>query len=705
MNDYSKYKSFICYRRHSAILEYGSASTALADFIKSQEEGECGQNLGEMFYEETATCNYKNVIVPIMKTVDAFIICICPGFFDRTINKYRELGGDMEAFRIYAEKEDVPYLEISEALKYDMNFLPVYVDCTRGRERVSAYDYVGKNLSILEEIFGDSFDSLIHKTNIPVAEYSFDDGALLFTKDLEKRVTTYFTDNYMSPSERENILKPVISRLRMYYDNLVTDDPDSNIDEFLPIEKNEPDISAYRRILSKYDGVYHISSAYINGVRCMKDANSSKNNHEKFTGAGFEDVNNYCHIEANDYVYWPVEFFGEGTSKDGVSICALCFGALMLRHYLRSDEEMMLKVLGSRSTLDPFDLGGDQDAETLKKKVSGALTLLMTFRDYEDFSWMSEWRFSEKLKKGTVNQTTLSISTILSLGFLEPDTVPKGCNRSETILNRFLYIMGSVEWLRSQCVTRFKREKGYFWAGNIEGSPTGSIALTTFSFDVYMKLLRDVQNLLTNEAELVAPYAEKLREEKKRLMDDIKCILAYLSWYAKESTVKLTSVDKRAICDCARAMRSLTDFASAGDMFDAPRLSEGCRRTAAAIFRRIYALSDDDILGCLCTEDMNIITEGAVSDQTERYEHCGHLITIDSLIKASAALNKDELGVSASQLKRRVSDLMRKFTDRYALDGGVHYKSEWSSHFPIYALYYYRTAVYDLYKYFYERFY
>ena len=110
-------------------------------------------------------------------------------------------------------------------------------------------------------------------------------------------------------------------------------------------------------------------------------------------------------------------------------------------------------------------------------------------------TWPSTWEFNNKADEsigveGTTNQTTLSLSTLMSCGFLAPDIPQK------YLKARYDYIWESVDVLLDWGVSRISDRRVTGWRYTPESHNGTALLPTVFVFDTLCKLRQNILELI-----------------------------------------------------------------------------------------------------------------------------------------------------------------------------------------------------------------
>lgn len=134
------------------------------------------------------------------------------------------------------------------------------------------------------------------------------------------------------------------------------------------------------------------------------------------------------------FIAWPVFL---GSDFDEINICAVNFGALVL--YERNSYSANQNI-----------------SSDVKRYIKAAInTLIVTnIQNVENGKvfryWPTHIDFTDRVEAGTLNQTTLSLSSLLRFGFLEPEFSVEGISITEDqLINRYKFIISNINWILS----------------------------------------------------------------------------------------------------------------------------------------------------------------------------------------------------------------------------------------------------------------
>lgn len=717
-----KYTAFFCYRRYNKDDGYAdarlAASVNTAAYIFGHWENlrrdlPRGEKLGDALFEEQCSSVCYAELDNIFESIEYFFVFICPGFFDRILSDFSACGGSYEDMRAYAtEHGNIPYLEIDKALDSGRcRICPVFIDC--GDDHVN--DYLTSNESTLARAFGgrERWNRLVHITNPPRFTYwDRDPGYNRLPCAYYDSMAGFFgaapTQKAGGTQSAREIMNSCWSGVQSIQSHFLTSDETMNAAIILNTEKNETDWNAYNRFRNKNPDIYYIPEGYIDGVKAEYTTGDEKS---IYSGKGFSEVKSKCGLfigeepgKHSPYVYYPIDWcqINDSSKRTDISICAICFGALMLNHYRDIDRGFLEK-----NELSIDDAMNDTE---IQEKINGAMNLLLTLRDYEKFCWMSGWNF-EYGTSGTINQTTLSISTLLGCGFLKNNfAAPEGWEREEQCFCRFLYIKDSMHWLGDLSINANQPLGGRYWASESTGGarPMPNTTLTVFCFESFMKYARTLAELINTKKDAREEHIKEWMSEFEYAREKLEGALKFLcSRYSNP----ISDEDMQKFCDRIMVLRAVTQYyihrgsiyGCCGKEHRSPYLTEEALDLIRKNSPLVYSKTDDYILGCEPKENLPVIPVGNnLYKTTESYEHCGNLLYIDTLIKIASTVDDCKIyDVSPIDMRDKAVNLLKKYCDtdkEYDRIAGVGAGGE--RHYPIYSAYYYRMAVSDCQKYF-----
>lgn len=422
------------------------------------------------------------------------------------------------------------------------------------------------------------------------------------------------------------------------------------------------------------------------GEDCVTDTYMLRRNPSKYflpsmflkTGDEYCDL---CTIDETDFVYWPVDISSNEEKKEKkFSICAICFGISILYNYLKTQE--------------------GEWVEQIKSMVNGAIRTLIVLRSPEEKTWPSIWDFEEKnMVEGTINQTTLSVSTLLSCGFL-------GVEDSKTFKERYNFILESIRPLSENKVTRrivsgmFSGKTSVSW-GYMFGSKTSAFLPTAFAFDTLLKFR---QNILTriNEFEEDSDFTQSMKEHVEEIDAVLKGVIRYFK-EKQRADGGFQIQNKFSITHTSKIIKSLTLYLLAYEEQDEyyavaeGMVQKGLKLLYELDIERIFNLEAHEKLEkfSYSNGDRPEETSDMLRNQGEEYEHCSELLYLAALLKA-AELYQDQ----KENYLKKTDEVLSKFRKLYVQDEDLFFVKGKRKElkYPIYALYNYRLVVADFLK-------
>lgn len=452
----------------------------------------------------------------------------------------------------------------------------------------------------------------------------------------------------------------------------------------LDFKKNEPDFYAYERIKKEYSPnipaeIYCLPTSYINGVNYIKGKKTG-------AGKGFKDYAKLCDLDKKyGYCYWPVELDPSvNPDADNISICAICFGTMLLRSWIKSDRGIYLKYND--------DLDENLKTDKHLKTIFGAINLLITLRDYEKFGWMNNISFKEGSVPCTINQTTLAISTLLSCYFLGVSDTKNSdianelldinyysSDFSKVFMNRFYYINQSIDWIYNK--SGGSDSYCYFY-GN-ESKKLDSVSLTVFVFETTLKYVKSLLYALKKDAEKKIDH-DIILDCVRLSCSKLKSLIAYFNRKGKYGSCTITN-------EC-RILKALCEFCLSKDDYSS-YIDQSIFDKALIEIKYIYSMVKDYNIDKFKEDELEIYEYFNYINETktEKYENCSEFIYLDSMIKYEMLLGKND-----DQIKKINEDffwinenMINEQPFVYACGHNEKLKN------PIFALYYYRMVVFD----------
>ncbi len=695
-------KTFICYRKKPDISCDGAKF--IYDLIengdlKSKFSTALCEDLDHV-HERFDRPGYEKHI----SEADFFIISICEGFFDDLIEKYQKFNenrsrilgscSEQEASkqmdllkRQFFNDANIAYQEIACALAKTKKIYPFLVFESEDKlkdhddhkmaffmdnEHYEMAKYAVKDL--LSEYGVDNPDlvgEIFHQTNVPKIVLEKGKEAEPCTYGKEMLINNFLGERIKRPYDKSALFSALKEHIEFIDDTIFAH---ANM---LKCINNEPDAAAYYDLeLDQDDHYFCITNAFINGVNYLREKYGAD---ELGVGRGFSEVKDACgafpsedeNRRNDEYCYWPVEMSErrELNPKE-IHICAICFGAIILNNALKTETQ-------------------EERRKNYRKCINGAMNLLLTLRNYKDASWIHSWNFGEKddvkSKEGTVNQTTLSISTLLTCGFLD-------CQNEEQLKKRFLYLYRSIRWLD---------EKGKGTGDNvrawrlIDNQVKTNLSLTLFSLDVYDKYHEKLSDSSIKDDSAIADIKNVIE----------KSIIAILRGFSIERHLLDAPTNLRDVLKLSKLLKSLCGS------YNTINSIKGTTEEDRAIIN--WALdAGKQALTWLSKVDLNWFDDIKSDDimesfpfnnknkdgETEKddYENCLELLFVDAVFVAVKTLE------GMPEVKKAAVDkayhVLWTYICKYVKAESESYlsiKGRKTENPPIYAYYYYQMVIND----------
>lgn len=138
-----------------------------------------------------------------------------------------------------------------------------------------------------------------------------------------------------------------------------------------------------------------------------------------------------------NFISWPVFL---GTSSEEINICAVNFGALSLSER-RKNNEVGITVSTDSTTAAYINAAINTLVVTNLKEEKGGTTYRY---------WPTRIDYTNKSETGTINQTTLSLSSLLRFGFLDMKSkITQTEITYDQLLARFKFVIDNINWILS----------------------------------------------------------------------------------------------------------------------------------------------------------------------------------------------------------------------------------------------------------------
>lgn len=726
MSQEIKYKSFICYRGKlgGARMEYAPSedvATMLAQWINENEnldvypalfEAKC--KAGEVTYDAEGIDKF----MPGMKRVFAVI---CPDFFREIIDKYNEALEEMN-------KEDA-FLHLVRSLQSDKNQNIYYFELKRAFEEGGEDNNIvcpivvrnglrsptlnNREGELIIRLFGKKMHELIRGVNPITFNYECIRGTLSNDPRWNEGDKAEKTVKELEMIPEVAALKKAIIGVCDTVETarsgfFTTNDIMGDLQKCTQTISNNQLPKSVRGSQSKnhfyasnpniiYDPVFirHRNPPPPFLAKCMVDE--------------FNRKKQELGLSSDNFGFWNVDF-SPGQRFDGISVCAVCFGTLILQHRLMKDGD----IFGCT--------GLDSVAEKrFTDNMNAGINLLIALRNPYLKTWPSSWIFSDDKvdREGTVNQTTLSISTILSCGFLSRKNQPD----DKILKARYEFVWESVEQLISGGISYYDYNDavcngwGYGIIPSLESCDNGDgeidselamTAFTVFVFDTFLKLGISTGKLMERFSE-DKEFLLVLQERKNIIDYNIRCILYYFKdrQNKDDGAFSRSSVGNRSssLTHTAHVTKSLFSFLN--DYFIGEQESEIARlilaKTAPYIVGRVKEMRKRGSFTISDFERFEIdeeIKAAYGNKNMDQYEHSSEFIVAITLMKIAKAMPEYKkeavscinwimniyLGPNSKKIVRNGATLLVTGSQERELP------------YPIFYIYYYRMMLHDYMK-------
>ncbi len=733
----TRFNSMVCYRRKSKANPYFEASENIAGLINywicTEEElapirpvlfEEVVQTKEELRYNE-------NGIKEFMPKVKRVFFVMCPDFFEEILDRYEDqeitsrTDRDSELFRGFINavaNNSIIYNETKYALSgykeagRRLYNIPIAVNGVRPLK--------ANAIAKLNVVFGKDFDYIVGLTNPPMLEYS----EIKHCFDGKRR---WFE---MSESERRALVEELerercIKELKQNFIAHLLERPRDEIDREKFAQKLRADLKSCAATtqanVNPYTGSKHQSFSaedpriIYDPIKAYFEPNSPPFPQlAKCLVDSFREKRESLGLASSNLSYWPLDFnLSENSAVRVINTCAICFGSLIINHRLGKDRS----VLNEPEAHDPLTRSRRERAEQeLASLIDTGVNMLVALRNPYTYTWPSTYEFGVRSlgMDGTLNQTTLSLSTLYSCGFLDPKKCEARGLGTDVVKNRYLFVYESVERLFKYMF----ETKDYYgdalcsW-GYTEENTSPALAPTVFVFDTLLKTLSITNNLLDVFCDNDPVFCKSLRANAERLSETLEGVINYFDTKqcgrAGENYGAFKRSDndtKYSLTHTAYVLKSLDTYVSAADTrgTEAATLAESIIEKAAAyIESRVGAMcateglsfrDDEERFDSFASPKKSDESAPLRSTKGEKFEHCAELIVAEALCKIAA---REESPTKRRALTDMIQTLMYRFSSarvEYAKgDTDIRILScrpEALKH-PIYYVYYYRMAILD----------
>lgn len=702
---YPYYRSFVCYRRRNEKHPTYAASENVAGMLNwwiNEEPHFRGSApiLYEECYPPTHKYTYDEIgIQTFMPTMRRIFIAICPGFFDDIVTTYRQtcdfIGGTDGAADITHRKlnlgKNIVYHEIVNAVKNDCELIPILVD---GGETNP------ETIAIVCDLFGEKFRNAINSMNCL---------SLRYTAQIQS-VFAHFSWSSVSDKQAKETMEALgcleeicvfKNNLKQYY---------HQAEEVKPLDKeqvNENLRACAQSIINSRRPPYRREdkAEQTNGfcasnplvvydpVRVPHDPQGGPPYLAPSMVDAFGKLKNTCALPHDHFVYWDVNC-NPKTTGSGISVCAVCFGTMIIHHHLHQD-------MGS--TVDKSNLKWFEDT------VQTGINTLVAIRDPYEKTWPSSWIFNGQHMgiEGTINQTTISLSALIACGFLELRDLP-----DEALKNRVDFLWESTQRLLDNEKQKINANGRIlaFWGYTYAENETGALLPTLFVFDTFLKLKQKLQQLYRHFLERDAAFAASLEVRCKTLDEELLEILYYIHSEQLRVGAHIGAFCRMGDREVSRThtayvIKSLYGYLQQTENPE-PFAKAMLTEAEAYLLRCVREAWEEDYLRFeeferyenFCAPDSSGKENSPYSSNFgDKYEHCAELLIAEALIKTAG--NPDNSAQIRQEAAALVDWLLHTYSDSCVItNAGQPLLVKGNNpdlDYPIFYLYYYRMVMWD----------
>ena len=702
---YKDCRTFIGYRRGQHRRDY-ALSENIAGLIWYWIQNRNNKEYFPAFFQECYGIGditfLQDGIEKYMPKMDTAFFVICPYFFEEIISMYHtymdNYSNSTEAIAKTKEKltgnpdKNIFYFELKSALEHlgPNKIRLIYVNDS-GKNVLNELDK-----KVLIKIFGKKWETLLSTPNT-IIEFNYvcvkdsfenfywsssnPDSQTRLVNEIEdlKEVTTFKNTLFQNKNSNHNTVldtqkienikddlkscaHSVIllqqpkdkgpSRFRAEDHNIVYDDP-------VLILTKEPDIPRL--------------------AKCMVKE--------------FKKYRNDFQLPSDEFRYWNVDLDPESDSYKGISVCAVCFGMLILQHNIKKYRAL-------------FDNSYSTDISDFENARERSINLLIALRNPIKKTWPTLWGSPEDriYVDGTVTQTTLSLSALLICDFLStnnnitPDALKKRCE----------FIWESTECLLNGNQNSAETAKRY-WGYKFKcpsNEPT-SVAFTAYALETLLKIKSTLSGLIEYFETNDSSYAEQLTRHINEINQYIPKICNYFIGAHRSYMFSRNLRENPSITHTALTIKALVAFSNSQINTDEKELLETKTKVDALLSRVIPNFvesvedkTDDSGLSIEEWERFEVpkdMVRTPGTDGIDQYEHCAELIVAETLIKIAESEQYREY-------KERATVCLEWILDTY-MEGAAKFlrendkvlirSSNDNFKYPIFYLYYYRMVLMD----------
>lgn len=716
--DNDKYRIFICYRRKSTDPSFGASEDVagmLHWWLNHGPDADSGlPALFEECYPSTGTLTFgKEGIDEVMPQMQLCFVVLCQGFFDRILKTYHKV---LRNYRTLSEQEqlektrqllssserDVCYLEIRRALECrQVRLCPVLVE-SYGNGFFSNLD--NDEVEDLQKILGPGSEILFNKINAQTVDYAVIAPHMQgrFWAKLEQQTA----QDLMQQWEKD----ASVAALRQYLRDVCAAKRSNGSTVSFDQNRIKKDLKLCAKTMFGQQ-MPRMNREHFRAGNPKLVYDPVRMHHDREAKPPFLASSLLEHfakdraafgLKTDRFRYWNVDLDPNAANQEqtiGLSVCAVCFGTLSTYHRLHKDSLLLEEGQLTERMRQPF-------VETIQSGIN----LLLALRNPYTKTWPSSWVFNEIIGvEGTANQTTLSLSTLMSCGFLSPDTPSI---TAEQLKARYSYIWQSVQvllgWGQSVCTYTGAACKGWRYTERSTNAP--ALLPTVFVFDTLCKLHQCVKKLEDFFGEREDAFCCQLHADADRLSEELTQIIEFFR--SEQRTVEdgAAGAFKRyadtefSVTHTAYVVKSLQQYVRQQAQPDPVVL----QILAPAVDYLLNAVEQMQVQGGFFFKDWERFENFCDSDPEEmgsnplkgtygeRYEHCAELIVAEALIKIAENTNDGPLCDRVMQLLQWLFDTYAATSVKQRHDN-IFIKSARPKElmYPIYYLYYYRMFLWD----------